>query len=203
MRKAIPKDWVDAYFDFGIDRDNRRVFLLGGVEEDVISYAIKSIYYLDAQVPQKAIEDDDLEKYRIELYIGSFGGSEYEMFGLYDVLNSTSCPITTVAIGKCMSAAPLLVAAGDPGHRYAMPNCQFMVHQSWDEWAASRTDEQKRLLRHYDEMSSTWYSLMAKHTNQTASQWKKMCEKVGDTYFNADKAVEYGIVDQLWNEKEG
>lgn len=198
--KAIPKDWVEAYFDYGIDRDNRRVFLLGGVEEDVISYAIKSIYYLDAQVPDGAA-GDDLEKYRIELYIGSFGGSEYEMFGLYDVLNSTNCPITTVAIGKCMSAAPLLVAAGDKGHRYAMPNCQFMVHQSWDEWTPSRTDEQKRLLKHYDEMAKTWYDLMASHTKKSAAQWRRMCENVGDTYFPAEKAVEYGLVDQLWSEK--
>ena len=111
-RKAAPKnDWdaVEAYFEYGVDTANRRVFLLGGVDESPISQAIKSLYYLD---------NDSGDE--IELFIGSLGGSEYEMFALYDVLMSLKCPVTTVAIGKCMSAAPLLVAAGHVGYRYSM-----------------------------------------------------------------------------------
>ena len=183
------KDWdaVEAYFDYGLDVENRRVFLLGGVEEDEIGYAIKSLYFLDGKSADP-----------IELFIGSFGGSEYEMFGLYDVLNSLSAPIHTVAMGKCMSAAPLLVAAGMKGERWSMPNAQWMVHMGWEEPPKARYDEMEINLSHLKKLSDRWYELMAKHTTKSAAQWRQICKRVGDRYFDADQAVEWGLVDEIW-----
>src|SRR6188474_705441 len=103
MRARITKDWIEAYFEYGIDRQNRRIFLFDGVDEGAIGTVIKGLYYMDSESVEKPIE----------LFIGSFGGSEYEMFGLYDVIRTLRAPIYTTAIGKCMSAAPLLVACGE------------------------------------------------------------------------------------------
>jgi len=192
MRARITKDWIEAYFNYGIDRTNRRIFMFDGVDEDSIGMVIKGLYYMDAESTDKPIE----------LFIGSFGGSEYEMYALYDVIGTLSSPIHTTAIGKCMSAAPLLVARGEPGFRYATPNTWFMVHQSWDDFGERRVDEIKKDIRHYEEMGKKWYELMASHTNQTAAFWKKHCEQVGDKYFDAYQAQEWGLIDHIWDEKD-
>jgi len=189
----ISKDWIDAYFEYGIDVQNRRVFLIDDIEADSIGAAIKGLYLM---------ENDSKEK-PIEVFVGSFGGSEYEMFALYDVLRTLQCPIHTIAIGKCMSAAPLLVAAGKPGQRWATPHTFFMVHQSWAELDAQRIDEMNIMFKHFSIMTERWYKLMAKHTNQTAAFWKKKCAKVGDSYFTADEALEWGLIDNIWDEKDG
>lgn len=189
----ITKDWIEAYFEYGIDRHNRRIFMFDGVDEDSIGMVIKGLYYMDAESTEKPIE----------LFIGSFGGSEYEMFALYDTIRTLKSPIHTTAIGKCMSAAPLLVACGKPGHRYATPHTWFMVHQSWGDFGNKRVDEVNKELRHCNEMGKRWYDLMAKHTNKTASFWKNHCEEVGDKYFDAEAAATWGLIDHIWDEKEG
>jgi ATP-dependent Clp protease protease subunit len=191
MVKRLPKEWIDSYFEYGVDIVNRRVFLLDDIDEAAIAYAIQGLYLMESENPDEAIE----------LYIGSFGGSEYEMFALYDVMNSISCNVSTCAIGKCMSAAPLLVAAGRPGYRYATPNTWFMIHQSWSEDLGGRVDEVGKTLRHYQEMERRWYEIMSKHTKKTVAFWKRLCKTVGDSYFSAEQAVEYGIIDHLWAEK--
>ena len=139
----------------------------------------------------------------IEVFIGSFGGSEYEMFALYDVIRTLQAPIHTTAIGKCMSAAPLLVACGQSGYRYATPNTWFMVHQSWEDFGPKRIDELRKGLSHYGSMSDRWYELMAKHTTRDAKFWKRHCETVGDHFFDAYQAQELGLIDHIWDEKEG
>jgi ATP-dependent Clp protease protease subunit len=189
----ISKDWVDAYFQYGVDINNRRVFLFDGVDEDSIGHVIKGLYLMEANSTDKPIE----------LFIGSFGGSEYEMFALYDVIGTLKTPIHTTAIGKCMSAAPLLVARGEPGHRYATPNTWFMVHQSWGEWGEKDTDTLKREVEHYDDMEKRWVDLMAKHTKQPAKFWLRKSREKGDVYFDAYKAQEFGLIDHIWDEKEG
>lgn len=197
----ISKDWVEAYFSYGVDIKNRKLFLFDGVDEDTIGYVIKGLYLMEADHTAAQVKAGDYKP--IELFIGSFGGSEYEMWALYDVIKTLNSPIHTTAIGKCMSAAPLLVACGEEGHRYATPNCWFMVHQSWTDFEGERVDAIKKELSHFDEMGKSWYEIMAKHTKKTASFWKKECEKVGDKFFNAYQAQEWGLIDHVWDEKEG
>ena len=192
MMARITKDWIEAYFEYGVDRDNRRIFMFDGVEEDSIGMVIKGLYYIDAESTEKPIE----------LFIGSFGGSEYEMYALYDTIRTLKAPIHTTAIGKCMSAAPLLVACGERGHRYATPHTWFMVHQSWGDFGDRRVDEVQKEIKHYNQMGDKWYDLMAKHTNKPASFWRRECNRVGDKFFDAEMAQEWGLIDHIWDEKE-
>lgn len=192
MKARITKDWIEAYFEYGVDRHNRRIFMFDGVDEDSIGMVIKGLYYMDSEAQDKPIE----------LFIGSFGGSEYEMFALYDVIRTLKSPIHTTAIGKCMSAAPLLVACGEPGFRYATPNTWFMVHQSWDSFIDKRIDEVRKDIDHFDKMSDRWYDLMAKHTKKDVKFWRKHSEQVGDHFFDAEQAQELGLIDHIWDEKE-
>lgn len=186
------KEWVEAYFDYGIDRANRRVFLFDGIEDLAIGNVIKGLYYMDSANSTRPIE----------LFIGSFGGSEYEMFALYDVIRTLKAPIHTTAIGKCMSAAPLLVACGQKGYRFATPNTWFMVHQSWDDFGAARVDEMAKNIEHFNAMTARWDELMAIHTKKNRTFWHHWVKSVGDKYFDAYKAQELGIIDHIWDEKD-
>lgn len=188
----MSREWVDAYFEYGIDRVNRRVFLFDGIEDSAIGMVIKGLYWMDTQSSKEPIE----------LFIGSFGGSEYEMFALYDVIRTLKAPIHTTAIGKCMSAAPLLVACGQSGYRFATPNTWFMVHQSWDEFGCARVDEMQKNLNHYNMMTNRWDVLMARHTKKNKTFWHNWVKSVGDKYFDAYRAQELGIVDHIWDEKD-
>jgi ATP-dependent protease ClpP protease subunit len=100
-----------------------------------------------------------------------------------------------------MSAAPLLVACGQPGERYATPNTWFMIHQSWDSFIDKRIDEVKKDIEHHDKMGDRWYELMALHTSKPAEFWREYTEQVGDHFFDAEEAQRLGIIDHIWDEK--
>ena len=126
--KKLTKEWIEPYYQHGVNPEQRQIFLIGDIELATVRNAILSVYYLNSIDPKE----------KMEIFVGTGGGCEYMMFGLYDAINSVECPVHTVAIGQVMSAGPLLVAAGSKGHRYAMPYCQFMVHESWEEWGNER-----------------------------------------------------------------
>lgn len=189
----VSRDWLDVYFDYGVDRTNRRIFMFDDIEESSIGMVIKGLYYMDSESIDKPIE----------LFIGSFGGDEYEMFALYDVIRTLRAPIYTTAVGKCMSAAPLLVACGEVGFRYATPHTFFMVHEGWDNFGEARYDSMEAEIKHRKNISSKWAELMAKHTKKDSKFWQKLCEKPADYFFDAYQAQEWGLVDHVWDEKEG
>lgn len=188
--KPINKDWVEAYFDRGIDVANRRIFIWGSIDEETISNVVKGIYLMEGTSKEK-----------IELFVSSEGGTLEEAFALYDVIQTVTVPISTFAVGKCMSAAPLLVACGDKGHRWAGPNCSFMIHQPWLDFGERRIDSARKELVASEATRRQWAELMEKHTSKKAKFWLDMAGKIGDQYFDAYKAQEYGIVDELWVER--
>jgi ATP-dependent Clp protease protease subunit len=192
-KPRMTKEWIEVLFDYGIDKGNRRIFLFDDIDTIPIGMVIKGLYYMDSESQTEPIE----------LFIGSYGGSEYDMFALYDAIRTLKSPVHTTAIGKCMSAAPLLVCAGEKGYRYATPNTFFMVHQSWGEYGVKRTDELKIDMKHLEDKNKRWYDLMEKHTKKDGKFWKKLCEQVGDKYFDAYQAQEWGMVDHVWDEKGG
>lgn len=186
----INKDLIDIYFDYGVDRQNRRIFMFDDIDATSIGVVIKGLYYMNSESTEKPIE----------LFIGSFGGDEYAMFSLYDVIQTLEAPIHTIAIGKCMSAAPLLVTCGEPGHRYAMPSAWFMIHQSWDDFGEKRIDELKKDINHFYDLETKWCELMSKHTGQTPAFWKKHSTQIGDRFFDVEQALEWSMIDKIWGE---
>lgn len=187
----ISRDLIDVYFSYGIDIENRQVFLFDDIESNSIGTVIKGLYLMESQNSVKPIK----------LFIGSFGGSEYEMFALYDVCQTLSSPIHTTAIGKCMSAAPLLVAGGEPGYRFAAPNTFFMVHEAWEDVGIKRIDELEVDIKHYKQMGTKWGELMGQHSLKHSKFWLDLCKKSGDTYFSAAQALEWGLIDRIWHKK--
>jgi ATP-dependent Clp protease protease subunit len=179
-------DSVESLFTHGVDKAQRRIFLFDDVDNSPIGLIIKAIYLMDSE-----------SKKPIELIVGSYGGCEYDMFALYDVIQHCKAPVHTIAIGKCMSAAPLLVACGKKGFRFASPNTSFMVHQGHGD-LAGKTDEVKSDLEHWNTLEKRWLGLMEFHSKRPATFWKTQCEKVGDKYFEAEQAKEWGLIDKIW-----
>jgi ATP-dependent Clp protease protease subunit len=189
---APSNDWIDSLLLYGVDKKNRRIFLFDDIDNMPIGLVIKALYVMEQESPSKPIQ----------LFVGSYGGCEYDMFALYDTIQTIKTPVHTIAIGKCMSAAPLLVCCGKKGHRYASPNTFFMVHAAHGNMMNRKIDEVRNDLEHWKELDIRWNNLMEKHSLMEASFWKNQCEK-GDRYFNATQAKEWGIIDHVWRPAKG
>jgi len=181
--------WVGAYFEHGVDVENRRVFI-GEIDEESIGSAVKGLYLMetmDAEAP-------------CEMFISSYGGSIYDALALYDIMNTMTVPIHTFAYGKCMSAAPLLLAAGEPGHRWVAPHVALMTHD-WIDELQGKGSELLAGVKHGEDLGKLWNRLIAGHSTKDFGFWQRLGKKNADYYFTADDAIEYGIADQIWSEK--
>jgi len=176
--------------DKGIDLANRRIFLMGDIDDDSVGNAIKALYLMET-------ESDD----ECELFINSGGGSITATLALYDVINTVKCPIKTFAVGQCMSAAPLLLAAGEKGERWVGENCMFMTHQGSDDLTGKFSDLQSAVKFNL-QLDKIWLELIAKNSNKNYLFWARKSLKGADFYFGAQQAIEWGIADEIWREKD-
>jgi len=179
-------DFYTNYFEYGIDPRRRRLFLYEDISELSVGRYIQGLIILG---------DENTDK-PIEVIMSSCGGCEYEMLAAYDMMRSLSnVQIIVRAIGKIMSAAPLILAAGD--ERLAYPDTQFMVHESSYE-IEERHNNAKTTIAHFDNITKIWADRMAERTNLSAKQWLNLTEKTGkDKYFNAEQALKYGLIDKI------
>ncbi len=183
------KDNIHAALEHGVDIDGRRIFLQGDVEADTIATAVRGLYLMA-----------DLSPDPIELYVASYGGDVDEAFQLHDVTRTIKVPVHTVALGVCQSAAPFLVACGQPGHRYASENTQFMLHTTSLEVGGQMAHAEGTLAA-MRMRSERMDRLLAKYTNMPYRHWLKFARSAVDHYFSAEQARDWGIIDHIWSEK--
>lgn len=188
-KKLFDKDWVEAYFENGVDVSNRRVFI-GDIEASTIDSAIKGLYLMETESTTLPCE----------MFISSYGGTMYDALALYDIMNTLSCPVHTFAYGKCMSAAPLLLAAGTPGQRWVAPHVAFM-HHDWADELQGTGSQLEAIVKHNEQIGKIWTNLLAEHSTKSFKWWDSRAKKPADFYFSADEAIEWGIADQMWVEK--
>lgn len=168
----IPKDWVQAYFESKIDRANRRIFLSGEIDSESANLVIQSLYYLSSENEQP-----------IELIINSCGGCVYGTFAIVDTMYSLQCDVNTRAIGQCMSAAPLILSAGN--------------RRTASKLGSGRPSDHKRDIKHSDRLDNMWCREMALRTSDmTEEVWESMCHQ-GDYYFGAEEALDFGLIDEI------
>jgi len=182
--------WVDAYFNHGIDVHNRRVFLDTTIEEQSIGAAVKGLYLMETQSKEDPVE----------IFISSYGGDLCEALALYDIVNTLKCPVHTFGYGKVMSAAPLLLAAGDKGNRWVSPHVALMHHD------ISTSEEGTRLfikgaMHQTDNMYKQWITLLTLHSKKTYKWWDGKVRSSSDFYYSAEDAIEWGVADHTWIEK--
>jgi ATP-dependent Clp protease protease subunit len=164
--------------------EDRIVFLGTPINDTAANFIIGQLLYL-----QKADRSRD-----VHLYINSPGGSISAGLAVYDTLQYISCPVETVCIGGAASMAAILLAAGSPGKRFALPNSRIMIHQPWGGAQGTAADIEIQA----EEMLAarkTLNRILAHHTGRTLDQVEGDTDR--DKYLSAEEARQYGIIDEV------
>ncbi len=130
----------------------------------------------------------------IQIYINSPGGSYTAMTAIYDTMQFVGPDVQTVCLGQAASAAAVLLAAGTPGKRYALPHSRILIHQPYTEGGGQASDieiQANEILRMRAEMES----ILAGHTSKSPEEIHRDIER--DKILTAEMAKDYGIIDQV------
>ncbi len=165
-------------------RDNI-IFIGTPIDDNVANLVTAQLLFLAAEDPEKDVQ----------LYINSPGGSVTAGMAIYDTMQFVKPDVTTICIGQAASAAALLLAAGSPGKRFALPNSRVLIHQpSMGGLSGQATDidiHAREILR----MRANLNQIMAKHTGQSLEKIERDVER--DFWMSADQAHEYGMIDEI------
>ncbi len=147
----------------------------------------------DVMAQLLCLEQMDTER-DISVYINSPGGSYTAMTAIYDTMQFVKPQIQTVCLGQAASAAAVLLAAGTPGKRFALPHSRILIHQPYSEGQGQGSDieiQANEILRMRDEMEG----ILAHHSKQSVEDIRRDIER--DKILTAEQAKEYGIIDQV------
>ena len=168
---------------------DRIVFLGSEINDDVANIIIGQFLFLESEDPDKDIQ----------LYINSPGGVVYSGLAIYDTMQYTRCPVSTICVGAAMSAAAVLLAAGKKGQRDALPNARIMIHQPHGGARGQATDIeiQAREVRH---LKDTLTQIIVDATGQPRDRVYADMER--DFFMSAAQAKEYGLIDEIFASKK-
>jgi ATP-dependent Clp protease protease subunit len=136
----------------------------------------------------------------IQIYINSPGGSYTAMTAIYDTMQFVKPQVQTVCLGQAASAAAVLLAAGSPGKRFALPHARILIHQPYTEGGGQGSDieiQANEIIRMRVEMEG----ILAKHTGRSIEQIEKDIER--DKILTADMAKDFGIIDSVISSRKG
>ena len=166
----------------------RIIFLTGGIEDDMANLIVAQLLFLEAEDPKRDIS----------LYINSPGGSVTAGLAILDAMNHIKPDVSTVVVGMAASAAAVILAAGEKGKRYALPNAEVMIHQPWGGAQGQATDIEitaKHILATRDRLNK----ILSKASGQPLAKIEKDVER--DYFMMADEAKKYGLVDTVYKSK--
>jgi ATP-dependent Clp protease, protease subunit len=131
----------------------------------------------------------------ITMYINSPGGSFTSLMAIYDTMQYVRADIQTVCLGQAASAAAVLLAAGAPGKRLAVPNARILIHQPATEGIYGQVSDLEIQAAEISRMRKLLESTLAKHSGKTPEQVRLDIER--DKILTAEEAKEYGIIDEI------
>lgn len=166
----------------------RIVFLGGPIEDYSANLIIAQLLFLAAEDPKKDIY----------LYINSPGGSVSAGLAILDTMNYVKPDIATVCVGMAASAAAVILAAGEKGKRFALPNSEVMIHQPWGGAQGQATDIEITA-RHILATRERLNKILAKATGQPIAKIEKDVER--DYFMSSDEAKKYGVIDSIYKDK--
>lgn len=166
---------------------DRVVFINGDFDENMGNIIVAQLLWLEANDSEAPVS----------LYVNSRGGSINAMFGIYDTMSYIKCPVVTIGYGTVASAASFIVAAGEPGRRYALPNTEFMIHELSTGTQGKYTDidnSYKHTKRLHERLSDYYVKF-------TGQKKKKLSEDMKvDFFMTAEEARDYGskgLIDEI------
>ncbi|HVY43401.1 MAG: ATP-dependent Clp protease proteolytic subunit [Bacteroidota bacterium] len=167
----------------------RIVFVIGPIEDQMASSICMQLLFLEAQNPKK----------EIAMYINSPGGVVTSGMAIYDTMQFIRPPIATLCIGQAASMGSLLLAAGAKGMRYALPNARIMVHQPSGGFSGQASD----IERHAEDiikMKRRLNEVYVKHTGQSYEKIEQTLDR--DYFLSSDQAKDFGLIDRVLTKRD-
>jgi len=162
----------------------RIIFITGPIEDGMSTLVVAQLLFLEAETPKK----------EISMYINSPGGAVTSGMAIYDTMRFIRPPVSTLCIGQAASMASLLLAAGEKGQRFALPNARVMLHQPSGGFQGQATD----IMLHAQEILNLKKRLNEIYVYHTGQPLKKIEDALERDYFlTAEMAVEFGVVDKV------
>ncbi len=162
----------------------RIVFVTGPIEDHLASLITAQLLFLEAENPKK----------EISMYINSPGGVVTSGMAIYDTMQFIRPPVATLCIGQAASMGSLLLAAGEKGMRYALPNARVMLHQPSGGFQGQASD----IERHAEDIIKMKRRLNEVYVRHTGKDYETIERSLDRDYFlSADDAKAFGIVDEV------
>ncbi|MDO8524730.1 MAG: ATP-dependent Clp protease proteolytic subunit [bacterium] len=164
--------------------EERIIFLAGAIDDHVANLIIAEILFL-------ASKDRDKD---IKLYINSPGGSVTAGLAIYDTMQYISCNVSTICVGMAASMAAVLLAAGERGKRFTLPNSEILLHQPMGGITGQASEIEigaKQILK----IKANLNLILAKHTGKPLKNIENDTDR--DFYLSAEEAKKYGVVDEV------
>ena len=162
----------------------RIIFITGPIEDGMASLVIAQLLFLEAENPKK----------EISMYINSPGGMVTSGLAIYDTMQFVRPPVSTLCVGQAASMGSLLLAAGEKGQRFALPNVRILVHQPKGGFEGQATD----IMLHAQEilnLKKRLNEIYMKHTGQPLQKIEDVLER--DYFMTAEMAKDFGLVDKV------
>jgi ATP-dependent Clp protease protease subunit len=167
----------------------RVIFLVGPVNDSTANLIVAQLLFLESENPDKDIY----------FYINSPGGSVTAGMAIYDTMQFIKPNVSTLCIGQAASMGAFLLAAGEKGKRYCLPNSRVMIHQPMGGFQGQASDIEihaKEILFLKQKLNN----MLAQHTGQAIERVERDTDR--DNFLSADAAVEYGLVDKVLTSRE-
>ncbi|MFQ5536198.1 MAG: ATP-dependent Clp protease proteolytic subunit [Gemmatimonadota bacterium] len=163
---------------------DRIIFLGSAVDDNVANIIVAQLLFLEAEDPERDIF----------MYINSPGGVVYAGLAIYDTMQHLRAPVNTFCVGMAASMGAVLLAAGTPGKRHALPNSRIMIHQpsSGAQGTAADIEIAAKEILHIRENLNR---ILATHTGQPVSRIEEDVDR--DRFMSPAEAVEYGLIDKV------
>ena len=162
----------------------RIIFLTGPIDDNIASLVCAQLLFLESENPKK----------EISFYINSPGGIVWSGLAVYDTMQYISSKIMTICIGQAASASSLLLAAGEKGIRFSLPNSRIMIHQPSGGYQGQVTDleiQTNEIIKTKKRLNQIY----AKHTGKNIREVELIMER--DKYFSPEEAIRFGLIDKI------
>ena len=165
------------------------VFLGTPIDDTVANLICAQLLHLESENPDRDIS----------LYINSPGGDINSLFAIYDTMQYIKPDLTTICFGQAASAAAVLLAAGTPGKRLALPHSRVLIHQPY-AGAQGQVSDIELASREIQRLKAQLEEILARHTGQDASRIHDDTDR--DYVMTAEEAKEYGIIDEVIDQRD-
>lgn len=171
--------------------EERIIFLGTPISDDVANAVMAQLICLESMEPDRDIE----------IYINSPGGSFTAMTTIYDTMQFIKPDVRTVCMGQAASAAAVLLAAGAPGKRLAVPNARVLIHQpAIAEGIFGQASDIEIQAKEIERMRTLMEEMISKHSSKTAEEVRRDVER--DMILTTQEAIDYGLVDSFTSSRK-